>query len=487
MFAASCFCVHAFARRSSDLEASSVEASDVGDEVGAPGGHGKMEMPYPKPGILELVAFSVFHLHGLGRLGPLLRKLSAGPVRFASLCSGLEVFTMVFLALESAFDDLPDLTLENRPQFIHELSCELDDSKRALCTKISPSVQHVYKDVVELSSGCAYDYVHKRKTRPDAPDVMAAGFSCKDLSGMRRTGVKFVNNMSNTSGRTFYACAACAKEWKPSIVIYENVKGLVANRSADRGLKPIDAVDETMRELGYLGAHRLVDSSHYALPQRRSRVWLIYFKTGCGDARVAINSMKMFETQMLPLKQILDKSPSAPLDAPAASKGMANKRQWREKVSNARKKLKLKPKDCSDMQKLLEQSNPSFRARTPRVRANLAVQYLRAKNQGLDFAKVPIVFQTDQDLPRQPRAVAKVPCICPSGSYWLASGCLSSHRYLSARELARLQGVGEQELAVFRLRGVSDSLLRDLAGNAFSGPVCAAAVLSALLSWERLA
>jgi hypothetical protein len=162
-------------------------------------------------------------------------------------------------------------------------------------------------------------------------------------------------------------------------------------------------------------------------------------------------------------------------------------RRCLEKVSAVRKKLKIKQKECDDMQKSLEQANPSFKARTPRVRAIFAVQYIRAKRKGLDFMKVPVVFQTDQDVPRQPVGIAKVPSICPSGAYWLASGQLPQHRYLSAHELARLQGVGEQELALFRLRDVSDTLLQDLAGNAFSGPVCIAAVLSAILSWRRLA
>ena len=100
--------------------------------------------------------------------------------------------------------------------------------------------------------------------------------------------------------------------------------------------------------------------------------------------------------------------------------------------------------------------------------------------------KVPVVFQTSQNVTRQPIGIGKMPCICPTGA-WLANGDLSEHRYLSSRELARLQGVGDQEIAVFRLCAVPEVLLKDLAGNAFSGAVCIAAVLSAFLSWQRIA
>lgn len=488
-------CSARFARRSDDddsvLHASESDA-DLGLSSSVPGPQ-RPRVPHERPGILKFMTHAVCRLGKLGRLEPLLTTLAMGPIRFASLCSGFEIFTMVMKALESAIQCLPADYQKFCVKLVHELSCEIDSKKRELCKVISPNLKHLYADVVKLGKGCAFDYIAGRVQKPESPHLVAAGFSCKDLSGMRRGEVQFIHNKKGTSGKTFYGCIGCISMWAPCIVIFENVKQLAMTRSVDQGQRPVDHVDEAMRSLGYIGAHRLVEASEFGIPHRRLRAWLIYFRVGMGDASAAINAISLFTAALIPLVNYIRAHSGAGQVAQADGNGGAkkacsvkDKSRWRAKVAGAMKSLKLTRRECADVQYDLEVANPAFAARTLRVRANLAVQYVKARARA-DYKKVPIVFQTDQDVPRQPMAVAKVPCICPTGDYWLAYGPLREHRYLTARELASLQGVGEEELAMFRLKDVPDRLLKDLSGNAFSGPVCVAVVLSALMAWKRKA
>jgi len=176
-----------------------------------------------------------------------------------------------------------------QPEFIHEALCEFNDKKRALCCRVSPGARHVYKDILELQYGPAYDYVLRRQTSPAKPHILVAGFSCKDLSmlhngpgQMKRFGG---GSRRNSSISTFEATARCAERWQPDLIIMENVKALLAARQADGGARPIVLVSERLRQIGFLGLHNLLQAESFGLPQRRGRVWLIYFRAGCGAPR----------------------------------------------------------------------------------------------------------------------------------------------------------------------------------------------------------
>jgi len=44
-------------------------------------------------------------------------------------------------------------------------------------------------------------------------------------------------------------------------------------------------VSERLRQIGFLGGHNLLQAESFGSPQRRGRVWLIYFRAGCGSPR----------------------------------------------------------------------------------------------------------------------------------------------------------------------------------------------------------
>ncbi len=192
----------------------------------------------------------------------------------------IEAFVRALHECSSSFEMEP-----TQVQFVHEALCELNDTKRRLCHRISPNVLHVYKDLFLLQHGGAHDFVADGYTVPDRPDIIAVGFSCKDLSTMHNGPgqMKRFSGKKHTSISTFEASAVCAETWQSDLIIMENVKALLCSRHIDKGIKPIDTVDERLRRGGFLGAHKLLDAKDFGLPQRRGRVWLVYFRCGRGE------------------------------------------------------------------------------------------------------------------------------------------------------------------------------------------------------------
>lgn len=241
---------------------------------------------------------------------------------------------------------------------------------------------------------------------------------------------------------------------------------------------------QAMRSVGMLGAHRLADTMNFGLPQRRTRAYMIYFRCGLGDAARAIATMTMFETEMLPLANFLEQLPKD--TQPQKKARAAAGQKWQQRFRDCRTMWSLTAKVVDEQEALLKQ-NPWYANLTPRVQKGLALMLARLAPSRTTSA-VPIVLQYDQDPPRMPHGVGFVPCVTPNGQYWYCDAAgPSHHRPLMATELSSLQGVGPLELAQFKAGDVDPQLLKDLSGNAFSAPVCMAAVLSMMSEWARKA
>ena len=57
-------------------------------------------------------------------------------------------------------------------------------------------------------------------------------------------------------------------------------------------------------------------------------------------------------------------------------------------------------------------------------------------------------------------------------------------RLLTAHDHAASQGIGEELRIIFGLSDIGEALLKDLAGNAFSGNVCVSMLLGVLVDPE---
>lgn len=107
-------------------------------------------------------------------------------------------------------------------------------------------------------------------------DVIVGGFPCQDLSvAGKRAGL--------AGGRSglFYEMLRIIDELKPSLVIWENVPGLL---SSDGG-RDFARVLYSLGGIGYHGAWRILNAQFFGVPQRRRRVFGVF--TGSDSGAIA--------------------------------------------------------------------------------------------------------------------------------------------------------------------------------------------------------
>lgn len=102
-------------------------------------------------------------------------------------------------------------------------------------------------------------------------DLLVSGFPCQPFSSAgNRKGVE------DYRGLHFLTTLKFCRELSPKIVMIENVRGLLSSKYDGRLL--IDVIVEQLQEMGYHTEYRLLNFSHYGVPQIRMRVILIAAK-----------------------------------------------------------------------------------------------------------------------------------------------------------------------------------------------------------------
>lgn len=97
-------------------------------------------------------------------------------------------------------------------------------------------------------------------------DVIVGGFPCQDVSvAGRREGLE-----GERSG-LFYEAARIISELKPTVVVIENVPGLLSSH----GGRDFHAVLSSLAERGFRRAYRILDSRYFGVAQRRRRVFIV--------------------------------------------------------------------------------------------------------------------------------------------------------------------------------------------------------------------
>lgn len=104
-------------------------------------------------------------------------------------------------------------------------------------------------------------------------DILTAGFPCQSFSIVAqnppRLGIK-----DSEKGALFEEVTRILKEKQPSVFMCENVKGILSANNS----KAFPLIVESFRKCGYYVIHMLLNASHYGVPQRRERVFIIGFK-----------------------------------------------------------------------------------------------------------------------------------------------------------------------------------------------------------------
>ena len=126
-------------------------------------------------------------------------------------------------------------------------------------------------------------------------DLLCGGFPCQafSIAGKRR-------GFEDTRGTLFFEVARIIKTKRPSIVLLENVKGLLNH---DNG-KTFRIIISTLQDLGYDVQWMVLNSKFFGVPQNRERVFIIGnirgksrpeilpFKEICGETKELVYTQK---------------------------------------------------------------------------------------------------------------------------------------------------------------------------------------------------
>lgn len=132
------------------------------------------------------------------------------------------------------------------------------------------------------------------------PDILIHGSPCQDISvAGKRLGA---DEGSGTRSSLMWQTLKIVEQmgaWRPRIIIWENVKGVLQRRMHHNYQKYVDVLDG----LGYQTTHAILDARDYGLPQYRERVFTISVL----DTR-PFDFSRLFHTKMRPIAEYLEQA-----------------------------------------------------------------------------------------------------------------------------------------------------------------------------------
>lgn len=125
-----------------------------------------------------------------------------------------------------------------------------------------------------------YDHLHKPQSVVGwnlKPDILVHGSPCQDFSraGTRLGGNDEDKTRSSLMWETIRIIENMGK-WKPNVVIWENVKGVLAKDMVHNFNKYFFE----MERIGYTSNYEVLDSRDFGIPQKRERVFVVSMLNG---------------------------------------------------------------------------------------------------------------------------------------------------------------------------------------------------------------
>ncbi len=110
-------------------------------------------------------------------------------------------------------------------------------------------------------------------------DLLVGGFPCQDYSVA--TSLKNSKGLIGKKGVLWWSIhkILSEKKQKPKYLFLENVDRLLISPSGQRG-RDFAIILQSLNELGYIVAWRVVNAAEYGMPQRRRRVFILAYKKG---------------------------------------------------------------------------------------------------------------------------------------------------------------------------------------------------------------
>lgn len=100
-------------------------------------------------------------------------------------------------------------------------------------------------------------------------EVLCAGFPCQPFSHIgKREGFEHP-----TQGTMFHEIIRIIERKKTPVLFLENVPGLINHDDGNT----LQVIIETLQDMGYKVQHTVLDASHFGIPQKRKRFYLVAF------------------------------------------------------------------------------------------------------------------------------------------------------------------------------------------------------------------
>ena len=135
-------------------------------------------------------------------------------------------------------------------------------------------------------------------TEKDIPkhDILCGGFPCQafSISGKQR-------GFEDTRGTLFFDIARIAHFHQPKILLLENVKNFIRHNKG----KTLKTVLSILEELNYNVSYKVLNTSHFGLPQNRERVYIIGFHRDFYNGNFEFPNVKITSC----LQDILEENP----------------------------------------------------------------------------------------------------------------------------------------------------------------------------------
>lgn len=125
---------------------------------------------------------------------------------------------------------------------------------------------------------------------PDC-DIITAGFPCQPFSNAgNRKGV------NDSRGMLYLECLRIIREKKPTVFLFENVKGLMSSKYVD-GRNLVEVIAADLCDMGYRVTYKVVNSVDYGVPQKRERLIMVGIKASLDKEYVFPAAMEQTEKQ----------------------------------------------------------------------------------------------------------------------------------------------------------------------------------------------
>jgi DNA (cytosine-5)-methyltransferase 1 len=132
-------------------------------------------------------------------------------------------------------------------------------------------------------------------------DLLIGGFPCQSFSISAQNPPRL--GYKDSKGKLFFEMIEVLNEKKPRFFIAENVKGILsANKK-----QAFPMIINEFEKAGYKVKFKLLNSSHFGIPQKRERVFIVGFRDNQDYQRYSFPSPVTLNGNMVKLKEVLDK------------------------------------------------------------------------------------------------------------------------------------------------------------------------------------